>query len=71
MARFAGQREDGRYPYVVTTRWVDQEEKRLVWELDILHARMAHSFNREPHTTVKVRRATTADVAELEMTDRG
>lgn len=68
VARFAGRRDDGKYPFVVTTRWFDQETRKLVWAIDLLHARMENSFSNQAHTTNKVRRATAAEAAEL---DRG
>jgi hypothetical protein len=67
MARFAGQREDGKYPYVVTTRVRGQETRSLVWEFDVREAK-AHQIT-GPHITRKVRRASQADVLELEGDD--
>lgn len=66
--RFAGRRDDGKYAFVVTTRWFDQETRQLVWEIGISEAKAAHAFTRELHTTRKVRRATVHDVQNL---DRG
>lgn len=65
MPRYAGRRDDGTYPFVVTTRWFDQETTRLVWAFSITDAKAEHGFTRELHTTRKVRRATVADVEEL------
>jgi len=65
MPRFAGQRADGKYPYVVTTRWLDQETRELVWALDIQDAKGLYGFTRELHTTKKVRRATVHDIEEM------
>lgn len=64
-ATYAGQRDDGLYAYVVTTRWASRETSELVWETDLLAAKAAHGFTRELHTTKRVRRAKVADVEDL------
>lgn len=63
-AKFHPRREDGRMAYVVSTHSWGRTTERIEWATSLKEAKALHGWTRQLHTSLSVRRATTADMKD-------
>lgn len=62
MSRWAADNDEGLHAYVITKLWIGRLSSRIEYASSLVAAKGAYGCTRENYVTIRVRRATPADV---------